>query len=318
MVGKVIFPATDNRKLVELRKINSVEIESSWKRLTDKAVIRLPRNVKFFDRQKIREIFRRGNPVSISLGYNFDIKEEFNGYITRISAGIPIEITCEDEMWKIKQIPVNFSSRNISLANFLKQIVPGYEIDALEGLELGAVRYPLTNVGEVLKDLQSKKKLYSYMKEKVLVCGKYYADDSKEKPFYFHLEKNVVSDSLEFKNEEDNPVKVIVTSILKSGKKISVEVGETGGDTIKLNNVVGVESIDALTKIAQQDYDKRKRGGLKGTLTVFGKPSITHGVAINIASSLYPERNAQKPCESVKKIFNKQGYRQVINIATYG
>ena len=155
MTAKITFAKTDTRKEIVIKKINSVKIESSWKMLTDKATIILPRNVKFFNKNNIKAVFKKGDKVKIELGYNGNLVTEFEGYITKVSADIPIKVECEDEMYQLKKLPVNISLKKTSLKNLISKIVPGYSVDALE-VEIGSQRHPKTTVAKVLKYLQEE------------------------------------------------------------------------------------------------------------------------------------------------------------------
>lgn len=121
MCAEVRFLKTNRREAFSIFRISSCEIELSWKMICGKAEIVLPRNIKDFDKQKVKDVFRKGDPVEIYLGYNGDLKLEFKGYIDIVSANYPITLKLEDEMWKLKQIPVNFASPNISLKDFFKK-----------------------------------------------------------------------------------------------------------------------------------------------------------------------------------------------------
>jgi hypothetical protein len=290
MCARVVFHATTGREKIEVRKVVSVIISSSWKELTSRAEVTLPRNIPFFNKHQVKEVFRVGDPVTIFLGYDDVYFEEFSGYVTSVSADIPITIRLEDEMWKLKQIRVNYSSSAATLADMLHNICPGYEVDALEGVKLGGVRFAQTTVAKVLEKLQQDFNLFSYTKGKKLVCGKYYADDTGEPPVTYHLERNVFSNDLNYKRKEDVVIKVKGTSMLSGGGKIEFEVGEDGGELLNLtyyNITVKAE----LERIVRSDYEKRKRDGFDGSFTAFGVPRIQHGMKANIESFIYPDRN---------------------------
>lgn len=314
MNARITFPEFNGRREIILDKVSSVEIESSFKLLTDRAVIKLPRNVKLFDKTKVREVFRRSAPVIIELGYNGEYVKEFEGYITQVSASIPIEITCEDEMYKLKQLPVNISFKTVTLKKLLETIAPNYSIDALEGAVLGGIRFPNTNAAAVLDKLSKDPyNLYSYMKEKQLVCGKYYSDDSEEETVNFHLERSTVSNELNYKNAEDIILKIKGVSVLSNGSKVTAETGEDGGDEYQLT-YYNIEDKAEVQKMVEKDYETKKRGGLDGSFTSFGVPSVRHGLKVNLTSSLYPERTGTYYVESVKKNFSKSKYRQDITL----
>ncbi len=314
MVANITFAATANRKEVVLRKISAVHISSTFKELTSRATITLPRNVfTEFDRQNLKKTFAIGNPVTISLGYDGVLHQEFSGYVTSLSADIPITIKCEDEMWRLKQLPVNFSASNTSLANLLKSICPGYSIDALEGVALGSVRFAKTTVAKVLEKLKQDFNLYSYMKGRQLVCGKYYAANSGLPTVNFNIERNIVSNGLTYRSKDDVLIKIKAISILKNGKKIEVEVGDSGGDSLDLT-YYNITLKAELEKLVNADYAKRKADGFDGSLTAFGLPVSHHGYKAKVTSTIYPDRNGLYYIEGVDKDFDTSGFRQTIKL----
>jgi hypothetical protein len=293
---RITFPERGNRKELILKSINSVHIESGWKRLTDIATIVLPRKAIYLEEGKknlklseVKELFKKGDPCTIELGYNGNYQKEFEGYITHVSADIPIKIKLEDEMYQLKKLPVNVSFQKTSLANLLKKIVPGYEVDALE-VELGSLRFAKTTVAKVLEFLKDDYSLFSYMDGKKLVVGKIYADNSDEEPVKLHLEKNVVNNDLNYKDKEDVLIRINAVSTLKNGDKIEVTVGDETGEERQLS-YYGIEIEAELTKLANEDLKKYKVDGFTGSVKAFGIPFFKHGTKIDLTSDLYPDRN---------------------------
>jgi len=301
MCAHIEFGASREREAIVLRRPNSVIINKSWKLLTDTAEITIPRNVRDFDKQKVRDVFRPGDPVTISLGYNGILYKEFTGFISRVSADIPITIWCEDAMWKLKQQPVNISKPSTTLKALMDDVVSGYTIDAAE-YEIGPVRYPNFTVATVLDDLKKRFNFYSYMRGETLVVGKIYADDTNVEPVNLHLEKDVYANNLEYRNADDVRIKVKAVSTLNNGKKLSVEVGEDGGETRQLT-YFGITAEADLKKFAQADYDKYKVDRYKGGITTFGTPAIEHGWKVNLTSDLYPERSGLYYTDSIRVSF---------------
>lgn len=315
MVCHIFFPANERRpNLVEIRKVNAIDFESSWKEVTDRGELTLPRNMLFFQRNNVRDLFRRGDEIIITWGYNNFFFEEFRGYVTEVSADIPIVIRFEDEMFKVRSLPVNFSHPNISLENLLKNIIPGYEIEALEGVQLGAVRLSKTQVGPVLEKLQSDWGLYTYMKGKTVVCGKYYADDDPENIIDFHLEKNCVSTSLNYMNKEDVLIKIKAVSTLRNGTKIEInDIGDREGNERQLT-FYNIEVRAELERLARLEYERYKVDRFDGSFTAFGIPTVKHGQRVNLKSSLYKDREGVYYIEKVRKTFDIGGIRQEITL----
>jgi hypothetical protein len=301
-------------KLVQaIRKPAEIFIESSFKTLISKAEITMARNVSFFDKHNPRNVFPHGTPVVIYFGYDGVLVEEFRGYVTSISADFPLVIKCQDEMWKLKRIPVNYAATNVSLETLLKSICKGYSIDALEGVNLGSVRFSQTNVGAVLEKISSDFNLYSYMNGKTLVCGKYYSDNSADPVEVLNLDTNNAENSLEYRNSEDIILKIKGKIIGLKGKKIEYEIGDIGGDELNLS-YFAVTSKEALKKLVDIDYAKRKRGGYEGSVTAFGTPVFKHGRKVNLASVIYRDRAGRYYIDSVTKKYDPSGIRQSLTL----
>ncbi|KQC30175.1 hypothetical protein [Flagellimonas eckloniae] len=302
MVARITFPATDNRGEVVLKKPTSVTVESSWKTLTDIATITMPRNVRDFEKQKVAEIFRKDDPVTIELGYNGVYQKEFEGYIHKVSADVPIKIECEDEMRMIRKVPVNASFQKTTLQELFDRLLPGYEVDALE-VEIGAVRFAKTNMGKVLEFLKNDYSLNSYIKGKTLVCGKVYSDDSESNPITLHLEKNVVNNALNYRNREDVLIRINAVSTLTNGQKIEVTVGDEQGEERQLT-YYGIEVRAELEKLANEDLKKYKVDGFDGSVATFGIPFIQHGDKVDLQSAIYPDREGTYYVERTKVVFD--------------
>lgn len=313
-ICKIVFPKTDRRDEIVITQCTKIEIESTWKEITDRGSLTLPRKLKFFDKLKVRDTFRRGDQVIIYFGYDFNLVKEFEGYITEVAADIPIVIKFEDEMFNVRRLPVNFSSPNITLDELLETIIPGYELDILEGVTLGAVRLSKTQVGPVLEKIKQDWGLYTYMRGKTVVCGKYYADDSAENKVNFHLERNCVSTSLNYKNKEDVQIKIKVVSTLPNGTKLEVDnIGDKDGNERQLT-YYNITLLAELERLGKLDYEKYKVDRFDGSFVAFGIPSVRHGLKCQLESSLYGDREGTYYIEKVAKTFDNGGIRQTITL----
>ena len=315
MNARIVFPARDGRREIVLRKIESVQIESSWKLLTDTAVVTLPRKVsqKRFDKLRVRDVFRRGDVVQIALGYDGRYVTEFEGYITEVSATAPITIKCEDEMWKLKATPVSYSKPHVNLKQLLTDILPATRIDADSGEQLGAVRFSETTASRALEQLRQQKNIYSYFRSKTLISGKVYANSSSTSPHMFELERNAVSNDLQYKRKEDTKVLIIARAIIK-GKKTVYRIGDEGGQTYKLAYSGHSITEADLQRKARADYQQIKTDGFDGSFTAFGVPSVRHSEKVRLISRLYKELNGVYYVEGVSKRFSREGYRQQIKL----
>lgn len=312
--GEILFPATDSRGAIKVRRFSSVKIESSWRSLTDTAEIVLPRNIRDFNREKISEVFHEGDPVIIQYGYDGELNEEFSGYISKVPAGIPLVISCEDEMYKLKRKKASISLSNCTIKQLLQAIAPGYEVECDNSQMVGNVRFSNEPVGSIL-DFLKKLNINVWFLGKTLHA--FATSKSDTDPVPVVLEKTV-GETLKQKAIED--VLVIVKCLVRYKKKshryLRAKWGEeTAGCKIEKTisgNITITE--DDLMKEAKAIYNQKKTPGLDGDITLFGKPRMQHGMKIKLSSILYPEKNGTYYVDAVTKTLSKEGIRQICKL----
>jgi len=308
MAVHIIFPAIRDRKEIELRRASELKIESTWKEFTDRAEIKLPRNIRIFNGMGYSDIFHIGDPVEIRLGYGTgELPIEFIGYISDISEGVPVVIRCEDEMFKLKRGNVSVVSEAITLRNLLERIAPGYEIDCPD-VNLGAVRFANVAPIAVLEQIRKDTGLFSYFDRKILRVGVIYGDQSGVPVVNIHLEKNAVSERLNRKSGTQD-VEIRAISILNNGRRIAATVGTRGGTSVQ-RTYIGITVQAELEKRAKADLEQYRAQGFDGSIILFGIPAVQHGMKVHIKSEIFKNMEGTFYIDKVVKKFRSSGYRQ--------
>lgn len=83
--------------------VTSVEITRDTEKLTDECKITLPKRIKWDGEAQIP--VKRGDRVKVWTGYGDDLELSFVGYVRSVGIKTPIVLTCEDEMFQLKQKP---------------------------------------------------------------------------------------------------------------------------------------------------------------------------------------------------------------------
>jgi elongation factor P hydroxylase len=314
---KITNPITG--KLLEFNFVNKVEIESSWKQLTDTARITLPRAINILG-GNINEVVARGSKVIIELGYDGDLKREFTGYVTRVDAKIPITIECEDEMFLLKNTAFTKSFKNVSLKDIIKYIYPGRAKVA----DISFGYYYIKNKASaalVLSDLRQNFGVVSYFKYElqgaeyvpVLYAGFPYDFKLSERVTY-HFQRNIIDSNLQYRLKEDIKLLVKGISIQPDNKKIEIEVGDKDGEQRTLNYYA--INKDALKRIITKEIDKLKVDGYRGDFETFGIPFVQHNYIADMQDSEYVDRPGQYLIDGVKTEFGISGFRRNIKLGT--
>lgn len=292
--------------------VNAVEITRDTEKLTTEAKITMPKKVKWDKADKIP--VKRGDSVKISLGYDDNLQTAFVGYVRDVGFKTPIVITCEDEMFKLKQMPTKKKAyRSVSLETLLKDQGIGYRLNIMGEQALGAYRVTADTVAALLDKLseQGIRSFFRYEDDTpVLYCGVLFERDTRPAQV-FKTGLNIISDqSLQQQKAENMRLRVKAVSLMPDNKKIKVEVGDADGEHRTLHTYNKTES--ELKAWAEQEIKRLKRDGLTGSFTTFGHTLVDCLDAIGIVIDGVKSGVYQVKKNVVK--YGDSGYRQEITL----
>lgn len=292
--------------------VNAVEITRDTEKLTTEVKITMPKKVKWDKADKIP--VKRGDSVKISLGYDDNLQTAFVGYVRDVGFKTPIVITCEDEMFKLKQMPTKKKAyRSVSLETLLKDQGIGYRLNIMGEQALGAYRVTADTVAALLGKLseQGFRSFFRYEDDTpVLYCGVLFERDTRPAQV-FKTGLNIISDqSLQQQKAENMRLRVKAVSLMPDNKKIKVEVGDADGEHRTLHTYNKTES--ELKAWAEQEIKRLKRDGLTGSFTTFGHTLVDCLDAIGIVIDGVKSGVYQVKKNVVK--YGDSGYRQEITL----
>jgi len=185
----------------------------------------------------------------------------------------------------------------------IAEIVPsGIETNVLDS-PLGAFKISNVTPAQVLKSLKDRYGFVSYFQEGILFVGFAYQNPNSN-TIPLHFQKNVADISqLTYRFKDDNKIKVKAISILPDNKKLQVEVGDDDGE-IRTLHFFNVTSESALKKRAEQEIEKLKVDGYRGSIKSFGQPFIKHGDVLDFEDDIFPERASANFVDKVVVNFN--------------
>lgn len=295
--------------------INSLEIVSNWKNLTDRGSLLIPKKLSRNGETIVvgsSGLFKRGDKVEIELGYFPDAMAVFSGYISKIVPDSPFRIEFEDDAYLFKQNSITYSEKDLTLKKLLEDLcpIPFESVDA----NLGSFRITRANFAEVLLELKKTYGLVSWIREGVLYCGlAYWPEGSEEHELNF--QQNIIDHSLEYRREDDVKIKIKAISMLDDNQKLEVEVGDPEGAQRTLT-FFGLNESD-LEKTAERELPKFKFEGYRGDLLTFGAPRVRHGDTIHLTDDKVPEREGSYLVDEVVTSQSVSGgFRQRIKLGS--
>lgn len=226
--------------------VEKYEWDSSWKNMTDKGTISLPKNLYYTDEDGAKHplagstanvggytenpFFMRGDKISLESGYSyfnkagvqiFESRKIFDGYISKVNSGIPIELEVEDSMWVLKQTPLankTYKSTD-SLESIMKDVIA--QVNKTQGTALTYRALNVTNFGQLIVNNETAAQLLnrlhktfgfnSYFRDEELRCGSliYVESDSSTQTFIMNgVDGNVLAEGQELVYQRKDDIKI--------------------------------------------------------------------------------------------------------------
>lgn len=250
--------------------VNAVEITRDMEKLTTTAKITMPKKVRWDGMSEIP--VKRGDTVKISLGYDGELQPAFYGYVREVGFKTPVVIECEDEMFRLKQMPaVKKAYRSVNLETLLQDQGLTCRLNIMGEQSLGAYRVTADTVASLLGKLsqQGVRSFFRYEDgEPVLYAGVIFEREAAPSQV-FRTGINIISDSsLNQQKADTMRLRVKAVSLMPDNRKIKVEVGDADGELRTLHTYNKSES--ELKAWAEQEVKRLKRDGLTGSFTTFG------------------------------------------------
>ncbi len=342
--------------------VTNIEIVSSWDLLTDTCKIEIPKNVQFKRFGEIltdfiggdNPIFDRGDQVIVKLGYDGFLKTVFMGRVSDVNAQNPLIISCEDEMYQLKQ---SFISSDIKLEDTtLKRLIekmfdeqvsfPPLEEDrVIADIEIGDFIAKNTTVSQVLSYLRKKLGIVSYFRASydlsgnaapVFVSGLPYSTEDNQSA---EIKKDDFTGKLSYRSNGINAEKTVnfgfgqniiedrnltfkraddqnILVIGRSKQKDNSLLSYDAGD--RGGDVTRINypylSKDELQKFVETRLLMSKYDGFSGSFSAFLEPIVRHGESVNMINNDVPEKDGLYLVKSVMTKFGINGGRQIITL----
>lgn len=300
-------------KTWEFSRITSCEIARDSENLTTTCKLVLPKKTQW--KGEPSTPLKRGDKITVWLGYDDDLQLAFKGYILRKGFKAPVEIFCEDEMYALKNMPaVKKAYRSVSLETLLKDQGLSYKIKVLGEQSIGQYRVNFDTVAQLLDHLKENS-IRTFFRledgEPVLYCGVLF-DRGTDIRQVFATGVNIISDSsLDEQRAEDMKIKLKVVSLQPDNKKkIKVEVGDSNGET-RTVHCYGKTEAEAKAW-GEQELERLKRDGLKGSFTTFGHKLLDCLDVIGI--KIDGERKGKYQVQKNTITYGSGGFRQDITL----
>lgn len=375
-VPSVSWPTRSNRLFFDF--VNEIESQDSWEDFTNDAKFTIPKNIYYIDQNKRRvnlgntntniggfegvPTFLRGDEIIIITGYRYTEGENemlntaiiFSGFVTQVNSKKPITIHCEDNMYKMKQIPAPnkvFKASEYTLEKILNELLAGtqFTVNALTKTSIGDFRTQNETVCDILSRLRNDYHFESYFRGNELRCGSQVYIEAEADTQAFTFQENIIEENLIYNRKDDVVLSALAYSINKKEINIMTKDGNIKTRKERLEVLVtyqrgvftankkapgqkadfpanytgerrtlffwDITDINILIQKAEEELKKYYYTGFKGTFTTFGIPFVRQGDNAQLIDKILPERNGIYKIKSVKyRLTFEGGLRQEIEL----
>ena len=315
---KIEIRNKSTQKTVTFDYANSIEVKTSCENLTDTATVKVPRKMQWHGKSLL-EYVRRNDEITIQAGYKeYGMETLFKGYVNSVENGVPIVITCENEMRLFKTTEVKAEViPNFDIAAFLKRYVPGLKVECPDKIDFGTVTVGAGTLSGFLDNLGKQFDwFYGYFQD-----GTFYALINKKQfsqynTITFDPTRNLIKDSLKYTLADDVKMAVKATHINSDNTKIEVTVPkDTDGCSQQHFYFPEYDTEAALKEAAEKKLKELKCDKMEGTIEAFGVPFVRKGDVVRLCDEERPERDGKRfQVKAVDYKFNTSGYRQTITL----
>lgn len=295
------------------KSVNEISISETMDSLTDTAKLILPRKIRWKERALVQDKpLKRGEKVSIELGYNGQLHQVFTGFIRNIAYEDQLIINCENQMFELKKAPVKAQVVAGTLQQLIAKIVPSavslYPAPDHNSY-IGIYRITESSVAKELANLKKQYNLQIFFLQDQLFIG-WLRPHKPEVKARFLWQKNIIESELSYQDAEDAQILIKATALNAKGKRLQLQYGEQGGEERSL--FMQNATKESLKAKAKQFHEKLKKPRYQGKFTSFGEPIVNKG------DSVYLEgKDGNKGAYLVKQVernFGRAGYRQIISL----
>lgn len=296
----------------QLAMLESVEIHKSVDILTSTATIVVPAVVynQSLDHEKYVKV---GDVVSIKLGYDDELVNEFEGYLQRIDTDDDsLTFNCEDSMYLTRKSVANKQFLNTSIkeiAQYCLTAIGLNKIDCTYDITYQKFVINDANAFDVFKKLKDDTSASIYMVGDTLHIHPPYVEKGGDVAYDFSI--NIESSDLKYRNKDDRKFEVQVDGVGLDGKKKKVVVGVTGGEKRSIKVTSPMSDAD-LKKRGESELEHLSYDGYEGSITGWLIPYVEPTWSARIVDRDYEFKTGTYYVKSVTTNFSREGgVRQV-------
>lgn len=298
----------------QLALLAGCTIHKSVELLADTCVIELPAASEN-QALRIEEQLKRGDKVTVQLGYDGQLNKEFEGYLLNIATDDgTLIINCEDKLFLFRKQVKDKEFKNSSVKAIAQYLIDeiGIDIDLNCSLPLSYEKFVISKATayDVLKKLQDETKGNIYIVNDALQIHHPYSEKTGDVKYSF--QENIEECNLKYVRKEDKRIEIVINKTSKDGKKKEFRYGTSGGQIVPLDGN-GLDDESCLEK-AKNEYANRWFDGYEGDITTWLIPNVEPAFTATLPDEDYEYKDGKYYVSAVTTTFNESGAERKVQL----
>ena len=297
--------------------VESVSVKRSVESLCSTATIVLPScyaNRSLGIEQKLNE----GDAVVIQLGYNGNLKTEFNGFLESIKTDDnAVTLECEDSTYRFRKSISDKEYKKVSAKQLVEQVVQqvdaSYKVQCDYDFSYDKFVVRDATAYDILKKIQDETKANIYFDADTLHIHPQYADMADAVTVDYDFSVNIEQSDLKYMKADDRKYLVEAEGIAADGKRTKVAYGKEGGDKRSVK-VYGVTDEQSLLQRAKEELALVVYTGFEGSFTGWLVPYCAPAYRVRLHDREYPEKDGTYYVIATEVSFSSSGGERSITI----
>lgn len=303
--------------------LTSVKIRKDVKSLSDTATIICPAVSHFRPLAFVRNV-KKGQRVSIALGYDDDNRQEFDGFVKSVALDDnQLTIECEDPLYVFRRVDIpNGEKTDVTLKQLLDYVlgeVNAYirseglgeplKLNCLYDYGYSKITFAHATAYSVMEQIQKEGKPNIFISGGVLNIVPQYTHTNGIA--HYSMQRNICRDGLKLKwrDETDRDLYVEVKAVDTDGKtEISAYAGKKGRDSNKMEvKFTRTKDKASLQTIADNLYKSQVYTGYEGSFCGWLVPFCDAGYVVELTDAANELRSGRYYVETVEVSFSSAG-----------
>lgn len=275
--------------------------------------------------------FNEGDSVTIKLGYNGELQNEFSGFVKQLKPGMPLQLECEGYSWLLRRNRPMLKGNNDKLRALAAAALTNLDnnekisLKCDEDMELAGMNAGQMSGFDVINYISKytdENISFFFSEPKTIWCGRFYTaamngrDFNNKDVVQYRIGYNTTrTNELQQHSTDTEPGVVTYSRRTIDGIRIAHTARGTKTNAVEHAAVLNhVRTREGLQLLAEERIRQHTYIGYEGRLIAFLQPYVVPGNKVHVTDALNEKMNGTYVVESTEVVFGVNGARRILEL----